>query len=430
MTAPAIAAPASAEPSAPPAPAPAAAAPPAPPAAPPAAPQAPLTVREAAQARRDALANGAPPIIPPAAEAPPAEPAVPAVADPAAPVDPTAAPAPEAAPTTPEGEPAPEGEPPAPDAGAGEPLMLDVPGRRPGEVARQVAVADPETAEHLQRVFNGYKSGVQLEAERTAVLQQREAVESLVEAADVDPVGFMMQRMENPVIAARVAAQILAMPGMLDQAMQIRGQSMSLAQVLDHLLDDQRAPILTANLELDGRDLKEQLAQQRAERVAGQQNAKQVQGVVQRLIPPEWPAERREMFTKDAHQAIAQYARANNVGRLDPQVLPILLAERMKVYGINPVEAAMRLHSPDGPPAAAPGSPPAPAARPAVPAKPAAPAPLKLTGKELKAVDARRQSLASIPGAGAHTPPATPVAPPKGSLLKEAGQFARKVFNR
>lgn len=310
--------------------------------------------------------------------------------------------------------------------------MLDVPGRRPGEVARQVAVADKETAEHLQRVFNGYKSGVQLETERAAIVQERQAVEQVIEAADVDPVGFMLERMGSPEVAARVAAQVLAMPGMLEAPLTVRGQQLTLGALLEQILDGERMPVLTANLELDRRDLKDQLAQRRAETIAGKQNAVQVQHAVQRLTPPDWPDDRREMFAKDAYKTIAEYARAHNVARLDPQVVPILLAERMKVYGINPLEAAMRLQSPDAPPTAAPGSPPAaPAARTSVPpAKPAAPAALKLTGKQLKAVDTTRQSLAQIPGAGAATPPATPVAPPKGSLLKEAGVFARQLFKR
>lgn len=355
-------------------------------------------------------------------EAPPAEepPAPPAGQEPEPPAgDPPAPPAGDEPPPDPE-------TPPAEEPPADEPIKVPLPPRRDGEAPLELEVADQETAEALQRLVRQARSGSQVEQERAILSRQQQAVENLVADADVDPVGFMLDRMEGDV-APRVALQLLADDRIWDAEVTLRGQRMTIREATRLMLDDEdRRGVIASHLEVERMKMRDELSVRRAERVAGQENARQVAAVVEATIPEDWPDERRESFLKGAFQSIGEHARRYGVQKMEPSAVLVLLAERLSLNGINPVEAATRVaqigtqgqqrRGPASPPKSAPPAPVVP------PQKPV----LRLTGQQRVEAESRRAALATVPGAGEGTPRTELKAPPAGSLLKDASAWARK----
>jgi hypothetical protein len=295
---------------------------------------------------------------------------------------------------------------------APEGLLVKVPGRHPHDPDLEIEVTDPEVAERLRQLRNGYMRGEEVRSAQQATEAEWQQIASVEEHIQMDPVGFVRTQLP-PEYAPRLALQMLADPKVLK----------AVEKDLRELITPATYRTKMAELKAEMYETRELLAQARSERQAGERHAVEVRSAVAAMIPVEYDAEKSGAFLQAALTDLSEYATRNNLSRLDPAQLPVLLARRLQEAGINPVQAAARLAngagrktSSGGPPkgrqpGASAGKPPAaPRGRP--------------TGAKFVQGEARRRAVATTPPGGAGAPKA-PVAPPKGTTLKEATAMAR-----
>lgn len=301
------------------------------------------------------------------------------------------------------------GAPPAP-AGEGEFVEVSFPGRRPGE---ETVLAFPKEAEEeAKRLSNKVRAVEKLEAERGVVAREAQMVRETQFIIQNDPIGFVMEQF-NPTLKPDIVRQLLADPQVLAEV----------AADLELALDPSTRENFQLRQQAKRADLREQTRTQLAETRRGQQNAHELRENVLRLVPETWNPEQVSTFMRDALLDLGQYAATARVNRIEPSNIPVILAQRLRAVGLDPVLAATRLL--EG--AAASGT-PSGGNRP--PASPAPNAP-RVTVKALAAQAAATAALATTPPAGPGSLPAgSPVKPPAGSSLKDARKHALASIGR
>lgn len=335
---------------------------------------------------------------------PGAEGATEAVADPAAP----------ASVETPTGEPdnRPEGDDAGTEPGtegtddaAAEALRVALPGRQPTDPDVEIEVTDPEVAERLRQLRNGFMRGEDVRQAQRENTEARTEIAALQDQIQTDPAGFVADQLA-PEIRVEVALQLLADPGLLEQ----------IAPEVDALLDPERAEMVRAKLETRRYQLKETLRQHADERRHVQAQVQQIRAAVEALIPEDWDAERIALFTNDCMADLGRWVKKVGVSAVDAADIPVALAQRLRAVGLDPVQSAARMTErlASSPPATGAGAPARPSAartgtgspaprRPVATARPVR----QPTGAELVAGRDRRQTAAQGAPAGAVAPAAS-----------------------
>lgn len=305
-------------------------------------------------------------------------------------------------------EPAAGGE--ATPTGDGEFVDITFPGRRPGE---ELTLSFPKgMEEEAKRLSNKVRSVEKLEAERGVVAREAQMVRETQFIIQSDPIGFVMEQF-NPTLKPDIVRQLLADPQVLAEV----------AADLELALDPATRENFQLRQQAKRADLREQTRTQLAETRRGQQNAMELRENVLRLVPESWNPEQVSTFMKDALLDLGQYAQTARLNRIDPSNIPVILANRLRSVGLDPVLAATRLLEN----AAAPGTPSGGNRPPASPV-PSAP---RVTVKALAAQAAATAALATTPPAGPGSLPAgSPVKPPAGSSLKDARKHALASIGR
>jgi len=308
---------------------------------------------------------------------------------------------------------APEGEEEQVEDGP-EPIVVQLPGRHAHDPDVEIEVTDPEVAERLRQLRNAAMRGEEVRAERAKLEEAWGQVTDVEEAIQLDPLGFIRTQLPQD-YAPRIALQLLADPAVYK----------AVAKDLSELLNPQTSRAKAAELREESYRTRELLAQARADRKAGESHAQEVRSAVAAMIPPEYDAEKAGAFLAGALTDLSEYATRHNLDRLDPEALPVLLAGRLAQAGINPVQASARmLEQRRSKPTSSSGPPPSGRPTRSTGSRATATPKGARTGDAFVKADARKRAAAQTPPAGAGTPKA-PVAPPRGTLLKEAGQRAR-----
>jgi hypothetical protein len=327
-----------------------------------------------------------------------------------------------AAPAPAEGEQPPaaaaEGEPPATEEEPN-PLVVELPGRNPGETL-PIEVEDQDTADRLRQLANGYMRGeeareyVAAEAQRTEEL--RGHYESYLDAVVADPGGVVLDELEgDPEALDHLVLYTLTRPDVWKRV----------GERVLQLADPNTLRLTAAEQAVERTNFQRDRATAGETRRAVRENLTQVQAVVGRMIPAELAAGQRTSLYSSCLNVLRDYAETHRLVTLDVDHVPAILARTLQQAGVDPVAAAAAAFAPAkktaAPPAPAAAAAPAPAAAGAGKGGAAAPA---RTGKEYVARAARLRTGA-IPAAGAGSPPAPAATPPPGMGIEEAVKWHR-----
>lgn len=327
-----------------------------------------------------------------------------------------------------ESPPAPAGAPPegAPDGqgpedqGGEQPeaLVVELPGATDGEVV-QLEVPDEETKAQLQRLRDGFMQSEELRATEQRVQQTQAQLAEAEEVIQTDPVGYVLGNLPTA-MQDEIALHLLGNPAVWER----------IGATVEKMLDPDQRELISAKLEARRYQMQDTLRTQRSQRIATEQNAREVFQFVQALVPEGFEDGKRRQFVSDAMRDLGQFAEQTGRATVAPEMVPTLLASRMAAYGLNPVERAaaaaksrqnghsLPARAPDGRFVPSPQSPSATA--------PAAPAPKRVTAKTFVEGQKRREAVAGVAPAGAGAPPLTLEGPPPGANLAEASAFLRK----
>jgi hypothetical protein len=139
---------------------------------------------------------------------------------------------------------------------------------------------------------------------------------------------------------------------------------------------------------------------------AVRRNYTEVRGAVDRLAG-ELPEALRQVATYDMIRDLKTYSERHSLMTLPVQDIPAILAPRLKALGLDPVAVAARL-------AQAPASTTRSAAAAPAPTRTSAQRrPSQPTGAQLAGASARKRAAGAVPGAGAGSPSAAAVQPPR-----------------
>lgn len=291
-------------------------------------------------------------------------------------------------------------------------LVVGLPPRRDGEPALEIAAPDRETAEALRRLVNGYARREAIEQQQAQLADQAERYTQIQEQIQIDPVGYLTGAVPAEV-QADVALSLLTQPDIWER---VRDTVLS--------FDDESTFNLTAAEARARRlELRDQLRTAVQQRHVVQENAAQVKQAVASLVPQTMSDEQAEAFYRDALRDLREHAERNGLRTLNVEDVPLLLARRMRMSGIDPMAAASRLAAPQDPTTT--GTPArTPPTRQGAPASGSAPS--QRTGAQFRQASVARKAAAVTPAGGAGAPAATPLAPPPGQSIAERIEWSRK----
>ena len=389
---------------------------PATPAAPAAAPNAPpvsplqamlASKREAIAASGTAGLFGAPaaPEAPatPTPAAAPSQPRNPDGTFAAAPGDPESPYAPEPG----DGEPPAEGEAPTEQPPANDGAKVAIPSRHPNQPDLEIEVDDPEVAERLRQLRNGYLRGEEVRQMQNAIDAERQELDQIATRLQVDPEGFLFENIP-PQRAASVALQILAQEGVWSQV----------KNIIEGLFDDDSREVVRTRLENERLKNRDAAVTQYQERMAEQQTFRAAKEAIAVLIPEHLPEQQQVMLYQACQQDVRDAMERTGVRSLHPQDVAFIIAPRLREAGVDPLTVAATTRSPGQQPRASGQSSAPRAARAAQATTPTA-APVQ------KSATARRAMTMGAPTGTAPSSAAVP-APPRGQTLQERLAWARQ----
>lgn len=348
----------------------------------PAEPTAPAAPVNAIQAAADAArARMTPePVSTASLETPPPESLEPVEVDPNAPI--------------PEGEQPPE----VPEV----PLdTVELPGRRPGDPDLAIEVDDPIVANRLREMMNSYERKTESEARFESANQMMAQVQEREAMMTVDPMGWAESTLD-PSRQMHLALRIFSK------------HTDALMPVMQAIVSDpSKLSEMSATLEAESYRLKEAAQQEIAQTRQATRNAGDIVRGVEALIPANLNGAQREQWRRDALAEVQATVARQNLQMLHPYDLPLVLANRLRAYQVDPQMASAALTQTfTRQPSSAPSQP-----RPSV----------EPNGEQLrKAANARRAASAAAP-TGAGAPTAQLPKPPAGAGIREAANHLRAL---
>jgi hypothetical protein len=301
--------------------------------------------------------------------------------------------------STPQETPHVDGEAPADEA-----LRVAIPGRHPNAPDVEIVVDDPEVAERLRQLRNGFMRGEEVRQAQAYVESERAQLDEIATRLQIDPEGFLFEHIPQD-RAASVALQIIAQQGVWERVKDI---------VLS-LDDDATRDSVNLRLENERLRRRDSAAEQYQARRSEQHSVEQAKQVIATSIPEHLPEELQLRLYQACQQDVRSYMERTGMRVINPQDVPLLIAGRLREAGIDPLEA---MASTRRLPPAPPGTSSAPRPRAAKVTTPTA-------AEVQRSANARRAlSMASPSGT---MPSSAPVArPPKGQTLAERIAWARE----
>jgi hypothetical protein len=352
----------------------------------------------------DEAAKAAPPTDP---AAPPAPPVVetPVAAEPAKPED-------EKPPVEGEKPKVEEGEKPEAEAEKTE-FIAEFPGRKPGDEPIKLAVEDAETLERVNQAIKGGLRRDEFNRSMEAVNRQREELDIVEQHLEIDPIGFLSERVK-PEIQVELVRHLLSLPDVFE----------AVTADLEEWQDPDKLARGRAELGKARSDRSRQTERELGQIRAVREQGRKIRDTVEAIIPADMSEEEAALFRDDSLTDVAAWCRANpKVARLRPEEVIGILERRLRHHGLTPESALAGLSS--GQPlrratAAAPQKAPAPS----IPDVPTALA----TGAKLKQASLARREAAAVPGAGAGARPTTIEAPAQQGVKERLAWLRKKIL--
>lgn len=297
-----------------------------------------------------------------------------------------------------------------------EPVVIELPGRRPTDTPHAITVdpTDTATIERLNQLVNAAGLGAKARDTLQAAREERVKASELIETIEYDPLAVLREKL-SPEMQRGVALALLFSD---DHFEAVRAD---LATALDN---DAARRELRVSLKEQNDDARAALKQRTEGRRAALEAANVAVNAVTAMTPDDFTEENAEAFLRDAVRDLEDhfYATGKKPAAAD---IPGILAHRLRVYGIDATQAAAHLANGSGSGVRPQGAPARATVRSAAvaPTPPVSPKPK--TAAELTAADRARRAAAAVPSPGAAVPPAGTVMP-KGMTIQQAADFARK----
>jgi hypothetical protein len=285
-------------------------------------------------------------------------------------------------------------------------VAVELPNRQPGGEPVRIVTDDPEVAERLKQVINGYGRRAELDAIEQRVMARQAEVEQERDAIRIDPLEWIEKNLSHQEQLGVALMTILDEQNWNNEQFQ---------EFLSKLLGDPnevralRSELRAARVE-QRETSRTLIAQERAD----QRAAVAVNRAIEAVVPSELSGERRQLFIMDARRAVGDYVRTHRT-IVSPQDVPVILAGRLRAHGVDPEEAATRLRVENGRRDTR-------ERRPAEAGRRPMGGPARVTAHQAKMAVARQAP------AGAGAPAATMPTLPKGATLDDANKLARQLF--
>lgn len=288
---------------------------------------------------------------------------------------------------------------------------VTLPGRQPGQEF-VLEVDDPETAERLRQLTNGYMGGEAVRAAHSDIERKYQQLEEVQDTLAEDPAGFWLSNLpDRHDLQAHAAMALLVQPDVWKLV----------APRLAKMVDDPSAlDTETTKVKVERYEMRDTLREAAGERREAQRNLQQIQGTLGQLMPTDLGEREQAAFWRDSMKELQRYAEIHDLNTIPVADMPVILARVMQHHGINPVEAAARLGK-GGTRTRAPK--PGERSAPRETAQPKRP-----SGSQFVAGQQRRAAAARIAPVGAGTPTtASALTPPRkadGSAMSIAEMTA------
>lgn len=216
----------------------------------------------------------------------------------------------------------------------GDENIVILPGRRPGQEF-QLQVDDPETAERLRQLTNGYMAGEAVRAAHADIEQKYQQLELAQDTIAEDPAGFWLSNLpQRSDLQAHAALSLLVQPEVWKLV----------APRLTKMVSDPSAlEAETTKVKVERYEMRDTLRDAAAERREVQRNLQQIQGTLGQLMPTDFSERQQSAFWRDSMTELQRYAEVHDLNTIPVADMPVILARVMQQHGINPVEAAARI---------------------------------------------------------------------------------------
>lgn len=292
------------------------------------------------------------------------------------------------------------------DAPANESLRVALPGRHPNAPDVEIEVDDPEVAERLRQLRNGYMRGEEVRQIQQAVEAEREQLDEIAVRLQVDPEGFLFENIP-PQRAASVALQILAQESVWN----------SVKGIIEGLFDEDSREVVRTRLENERLKNRDSAVQEYQSRMQEQRSFAQAKEAIAVLIPEHLPEQQQVMLYQSCQQDVRDAMERTGVRTLNPQDVAFIIAPRLREAGVDPLQVAASLRSPGQP--RTPGQSSAPRASRAAQAT-------TPTVQQVKTAATARRAMAMGAPTGTAPSSAAVERPPRGQTLNERLAWARQ----
>lgn len=283
-------------------------------------------------------------------------------------------------------------------------FTASLPGRHPGDPDVEIEVEDQALAERINQLRNNGMRREQFETAMVEIQAAQDELAGIEEEFTIDPAGFVLNNLEGDTIPT-VALALLTEPKVWD----------SLKSTLEKLFDDPKElRTLQAEAKAARLETKDKLKEAATARKQQTENARQITNAIDLMVPETLVDSRRQALIKDLTRDIREHIERNKLQKLDAKDLPTIVADRLQLNGIDPLDARKAIKQgkrSQGKPSTAKKTPPK---------KPK-------SGKELHRASVKRKQVAAAPGPGKKAAPTEPKKLPAGQTIQERVAAVKKA---
>ena len=218
------------------------------------------------------------------------------------------------------------------DEPADDPAMrVGLPGRGPNDADVDIVVDDPEIADRLRQLRNGYMRGEEVRAAERRLEASERALSEIEMMMRVDPEGFVFERIPQD-RQASIALQMLAEPGVWAMV----------KDLIPDMQDDDTRDTVRVKLENERLKRRDQVGAEFERQTQQQVAMTTVKRGIAVAIPEHLPEALQVQLYHQCQQDVKDYVERTGM-MIDPRDVPLLIAGRLRDAGVDPLDAASRL---------------------------------------------------------------------------------------
>lgn len=287
-----------------------------------------------------------------------------------------------------------------------------------------LSFTDERQANAVRHLQNQAAKVKDVEALQQRAQQDLDQAQTLRMEIQMDPVGFILDSLQQePELLAHIAGYLVTRPDL----------QRHLKPVFDGLADDPEKVQL--RMDRDRVTMRDQFRKVADEQRQIDTNLTAVQQTVGQLVPTGLSTAQQKQFRHDCLRDLQQYADRHDLLIVPIQDVPVILASRLRAWGVDPVQAMDRVtarpEKKNGQPAARRSlatQPPAAGGQPnGTQGPPKAPA---KTGKQFVQGQRVKRAAASVASSGAGVPGSTSLTPPPGMTIEQATAWHRTELSK